>query len=52
MGCTVSHLDKEVCLKNETPEMHQRYIDKNGLSKYYQVMGMNNPEKGTEMEDN
>ena len=52
MGCIVSHLDKEVCLKNETPEMHQRYIDKNGLSKYYKVMGMNAPEKDTEMEDN
>ena len=53
MGCKVSHLDKDVCLKNETPEMHQRYIDKHGLSKYYQVMGMNDPEaKAPEMEDN
>ena len=49
----VSHLDKEVCLRNETPEMHAAYIDKHGLSKYYQVMGMNDPEaKAPEMEDN
>ena len=52
MGCTVSHLDKNVCLKNETPEMHQRYIDKNGLSRYYTAMGMSAPQKDTEMEDN
>ena len=44
MRFEVSHLDKEVCLRNETPEMHAAYIDKHGLSKYYEVMGMNDHE--------
>ena len=52
MGCTVSNLDSNVCLKDETPEMHQSYIDKNGLSRYYKAMGMSAPQKDTEMEDN
>ena len=51
MGCTRSKLDSNVCLKDETQEMHQSYIDKNGLSSYYTTMGMSAPQKGTEMED-
>ena len=53
MGCEVSHLDKEVCLRNETPEMHSAFIDQHGLSRYYEVMGMTDPEaKAPEMDDN
>ena len=46
MGCERSKFDKEICAKNETPEMHLKYIDKFGIQKYYEVMGMPLPEAG------
>ena len=40
MGCTKSKLDDDVCLKDETSDLHTKYIDKHGLQSYYNVMGM------------
>ena len=40
MGCTKSKLSKDVCLADETPAMHTKYIKENGLKKYYLTMGM------------
>ena len=52
MGCTKSKLDDNVCLKDETSEMHTKFINKHGLASYYSVMGMP-PEgpSGTETND-
>ena len=40
MGCMRSKLDKNICLKDETTEMHEEFIKKNGLDEYYAIMGM------------
>ena len=40
MGCTKSKLDEKVCLKDETTSMHIAYINKHGLQKYYEIMGI------------
>ena len=40
MGCTKSKLSDDVCLKDETSELHTKYIDEHGLQSYYNVMGM------------
>ena len=40
MGCTVSKLDDQVCLRDETTQMHQAYINQHGLDAYYKVMGV------------
>ena len=44
MGCTKSKLSKNVCLADETPSMHSKFIKENGIKKYYQTMGR--PENG------
>ena len=49
MGCSKSKLDDNVCLKDETEDMHKSFISKNGLANYYSTMGM--PPTGTEMID-
>ena len=49
MGCTKSKLDDNVCLKDETEDMHKSFISKHGLADYYSTMGM--PPTGTEMID-
>ena len=46
MGCERSKFDKEICAKNETPELHSKYIDQHGIQKYYEVMGMPLPAAG------
>ena len=40
MGCMRSKLDKNICLKDETTQMHVDFIKKNGLDEYYAIMGM------------
>ena len=40
MGCTKSKLSNDVCLKDETSELHTKYINEHGLQSYYKVMGM------------
>ena len=40
MGCTKSKLSKDVCLADETSELHTKYIKEHGLQSYYKVMGM------------
>ena len=40
MGCNRSKLDNNVCEKDETTAMHIDYINKEGIDKYYKVMGM------------
>ena len=40
MGCTKSKLDENVCLKDEKPSMHSKFIKEQGIKRYYQVMGM------------
>ena len=40
MGCTKSKLSKDVCLADETPELHTKFIKENGLQSYYKTMGM------------
>ena len=52
MGCTKSKLDDKVCLKDETTAMHVAYINKNGLQKYYEVMGVEDVSNHNEFEDN
>ena len=42
-------MDDNVCLKDETEDMHKAFISKNGLANYYTTMGM--PQTGTEMID-
>ena len=49
MGCTKSKLDDNVCLKDETEDMHKSFISQHGLANYYSTMGM--PPTGTEMTD-
>ena len=52
MGCTKSKLDEKVCLKDETTSMHIAYINKNGLQKYYEVMGIEGGDNHNSFEDN
>ena len=52
MGCTKSKLDEKVCLKDETTAMHIAYINKNGLQKYYDVMGVEGGSNHNPFEDN
>ena len=52
MGCTKSKLDEKVCLKDETTAMHIAYINKNGLQKYYEVMGVEGGSNHNSFEDN
>ena len=52
MGCTKSKLDDKVCLKDETTAMHVAYINKNGLQKYYEVMGVEDVSNHNSFEDN
>ena len=52
IGCTKSKLDDKVCLKDETTAMHVAYIKKNGLQKYYEVMGVEDVSNHNSFEDN
>ena len=52
MGCTKSKLDDKVCLKDETTAMHIAYINKNGLQKYYDVMGVEGGSNHNSFDDN
>ena len=50
MGCTRSKLNKEICQKNETPEMHTNYIKEYGLDSYNSLMGIEHNENGTKLD--
>ena len=52
MGCTRSKLDKNICLKDETTQMHMDFIKKNGLDEYYAVMGMESDTSHNSFDDN
>ena len=52
MGCTKSKLDDKVCLKDENTIMHVAYINKNGLQKYYEVMGVEDVSNHNSFDDN
>ena len=52
MGCTKSKLDDKVCLKDKNMAMHVAYINKNGLQKYYEVMGVEDVSNHNSFEDN
>ena len=52
MGCTKSKIDPKVCEKDETHSMHVAYINKHGLEKYYQTMGIEPEEEHNSYEDN
>ena len=52
MGCTRSKLDKNICLKDETTEMHVEFIKKNGLDEYYAIMGMESDTGHDSFDDN
>ena len=39
MESTRSKLNKEICQKNETPDMHANYIKEYGLDSYNSLMG-------------
>ena len=52
MGCTRSKLDKNICLKDETTQMHVDFIKKNGLDEYYAVMGMESDTSHNSFDDN
>ena len=52
MGCTKSKLDDKVCLKDKTTAMHIAYINKNGLQKYYDVMGVEGGSNHNSFDDN
>ena len=52
MGCTRSKLDKNICLKDETTQMHVDFIKKNGLDEYYAIMGMESDTSHISFDDN
>ena len=52
MGCMKSKLDEKVCLRDETTSMHIAYINKHGLQKYYETMGVEGEEQHNSYEDN
>ena len=51
MGCTRSKLNKDICEKDETPEMHAQYIKEFGLDSFYAIMGIDNNKTHTKMDD-
>ena len=51
MGCTKSKLDEKVCLKEETTAMHIAYINKEGIQKYYETMGVEGGSNHNSFED-
>ena len=51
MGCTRSKLNKDICEKDETPEMHANYIKQYSLDSYYALMGVDNDKTHTKMDD-
>ena len=51
MGCTRSKLNKDICEKDETPEMHANYIKEYGLNSYYALMGIDNNKTHTKLDD-
>ena len=52
MGCTKSKPDEKVCIKDETTSMHIAYINKHGLQKYYDVMGIEGGDQHNSFKDN
>merc|ERR1711954_332629 len=52
MGCTHSKINKDICLKDETTEMHMDFIKKIGLDVYYTIMGIENDKSHNLFDDN
>ena len=52
MGCTRSKLNKDICLKDETTEMHLDFIKKKGLDAYYAIMGIESDKSHNSFDDN
>ena len=51
MGCTQSKLNKDICEKDETPQMHANYIKEYGLDSYSALMGIENDKTLTKLDD-
>ena len=51
MGCTRSKINPEIFQRNETPEMHSKYIKENGLDSYNSLMGIEHDQTGTKLDD-
>ena len=47
-----SKLDKNVCIKDETTQMHVDFIKKNGLDEYYVLMGMKSESSHNSFDNN
>ena len=52
MGCTRSKLNRDICLKDETTEMHVDFIKNNGLDAYYAIMGIESDKSHNSFDDN
>ena len=44
MGCEVSKLNSDICLKDETQETHTEFRNSHGLSKFYKILGNSSQE--------
>ena len=51
MGCTLSKINPDICQRNETPEMHSNYIKENGIHCYNSLMGIEDNQLGTKLDD-
>ena len=51
MGCTRSKLNKDICEKDEAPQMHANYIKEYGLDSYNSLMGIKHDQTGTKLDD-
>ena len=51
MGCTLSKINHKICQRNETPEMHSKYIKENGLNSYNSLMGIEHDQTGNKLDD-
>ena len=51
MGCTLSKINPEICQRNETSDMHSKYIKENGIDAYNTLMGIKHDEPGTKLDN-
>ena len=51
MGCTRSKINKDICEKDETPQMHANYIKEYRLDSYNALMGVDNDKTHTKLDD-
>ena len=51
MGYTRSNLNKDICEKDETPQMHANYIKEYRLNSYNALMGIENDKTLTKLDD-